>query len=258
VHQSELEKLAEAQLVFEGLLGQSIAEYGADSEQAIAPMFYLGEVLVVCGRYKEAESIRRRLVELAMKLNVPLDSLTLRGLLSLGGDLINQGRGNEASLYVSEALGGRKKVLGERHPNALHAATQLSCCMPAKKLADAVQLAREATADLLDTAGEDHEYTYEAMKVLGGLLWKQGKFDEAEIVLRNALEIGRRKGEASAPSTSTNMEYLALVLRDKGLLDEAEKYANIIVAGRINRHGSQHPHVLTSINLLRSRLGFNT
>ena len=43
-----------------------------------------------------------------------------------------------------------------------------------------------------------------------------------------------------------------MVLRDKGLLDEAEKYANMAIAGKVELLGSQHAEILSSVGILRS------
>jgi tetratricopeptide (TPR) repeat protein len=83
------------------------------------------------------------------------------------------------------------------------------------------------------------------MSNLGNVLRAQGKLAEAEPLLREALEVFRRKLGNEHPGTLKSINYLGLLLRAQGEYDEAEALLREALEGRRRQLGDEHPITLT-------------
>ncbi|KAI1846943.1 hypothetical protein JX265_014012 [Neoarthrinium moseri] len=89
--------------------------------------------------------------------------------------------------------------------------------------------------------------TLMSVGILAGVLRFQGKYEEAEVMNRRALD-GREKAlGADHPSTLTSVGNLALVLGDQGKYEEAEVMNRRALDGSEKALGADHPDTLTSI-----------
>ncbi|KAG1657909.1 hypothetical protein FOA52_005810 [Chlamydomonas sp. UWO 241] len=114
----------------------------------------------------------------------------------------------------------------------------------------ALQLSKSALALTEKFRGAGHPDTLSSVVTLALLLHDQGKFDEAEPLLRRALA-GR--DEALGPThrdTLTSVTSLALLLHDQDKLDEAEPLYRRALAGCEKALGPTHPYTLTGIHNL--------
>ncbi|KAF1971389.1 hypothetical protein BU23DRAFT_600259 [Bimuria novae-zelandiae CBS 107.79] len=81
---------------------------------------------------------------------------------------------------------------------------------------------------------------------VGKLLRNEGKYNEAVISYRRALEGSEKQLGVQHPDTLTSVSNLALVLRAQGKYDEAENLHRRALEGREKELGVQHPDTLTS------------
>jgi tetratricopeptide (TPR) repeat protein len=89
---------------------------------------------------------------------------------------------------------------------------------------------------------------------IGSCLGSDGRYGEAEIVFRNALEIRERACGLEHPDTLTSISLLGLVLAGQGKYKEAEAMHRLALQGHEKALGPEHPDTLTSISLLGSVL----
>jgi len=89
---------------------------------------------------------------------------------------------------------------------------------------------------------------------LARLLYDQGKLDEAEPLMREALEMKRRTLGDSHPDTLSSINNLGLLLKGQGKLSEAEPLMREALEGKRRTLGDLHPSTLGSINNLASFL----
>ena len=117
---------------------------------------------------------------------------------NLANLLMEQGGEKEAEHLYREALGGRRRVLGNEHPSTLVSINNLGSLLQAQgKLADAEALCREALAGQRRVLGNEHPNTLSVIGNLGTLLQKLGQLDAAECVLR-ACQVHVAGGDTAA------------------------------------------------------------
>ena len=88
------------------------------------------------------------------------------------------------------------------------------------------------------------------LSTLGTELQVQGKYDEAEPMYREALEVARAALGSRHPHTLTSTNNLGLLLHDKGDLAAAEPLYREAVEGLRETLGNRHQDTLTTINNL--------
>jgi hypothetical protein len=92
-----------------------------------------------------------------------------------------------------EALGVRRRVLGEEHPDTLRSAGNLASSLSRQgKYAVAERIGRDALGVRRRVQGEEHPETLASAGNLATTLANQDKFSEAEEMLQAALEAYRR------------------------------------------------------------------
>ncbi len=89
-----------------------------------------------------------------------------------------------------------------------------------------------------------------AMSSLGAVLFFQGRLEESEAVLREALARQSRAYGHDDPVTLETSGTLAAVLRDQGELAEAERMQRHVLARLSGRYGEDHPRTLVARLLL--------
>ena len=102
--------------------------------------------------------------------------------------------------------------------------------------------------------GVDHPDTLISVNSLGGLLEKQGKLEEAEVLYRRSLEGRERVLGVDHPNTLTSVNNLGVLLEDQGKLEEAEVLYRRALEGRERVLGVDAPETLRSVNNLGTLL----
>jgi tetratricopeptide (TPR) repeat protein len=89
---------------------------------------------------------------------------------------------------------------------------------------------------------------------IGSCLQSDGRYGEAEIVIRNVLEMRERACGLEDADTLTSISNLGSVLVDQGKYEEAKAMHRQALQGREKTLGPEHPDTLTSISNLGSVL----
>ena len=162
--------------------------------------------------------------------------------------LKDQGKLSEAEPLYREALAGRRKALGDDHPDTLGSVNNFACLLQDQgKLSEAEPLYRKALAGRRKALGDDHPDTLTSLSNFAILLKAQGKLSEAEPLYRDALA-GRRKALGNEhPDTLRSVGNFAILLSDQGKLSEAEPLYREALAGRRMALGDDHPSTQQSI-----------
>ncbi|KAM0702907.1 hypothetical protein Q7P35_010339 [Cladosporium inversicolor] len=98
--------------------------------------------------------------------------------------------------------------------------------------------------------GPTHPDTLTSVSNLGSVLQKQGKYEEAEKLFRQALKGYEKALGLTHPYTLTSLSNLGLVLGSQGKYEVAEKLFRQALEGREKALGPTHPDTLTSVNNL--------
>ncbi|KAL1495725.1 hypothetical protein AB1Y20_016592 [Prymnesium parvum] len=131
----------------------------------------------------------------------------------------------------------------ERHEGGVGAITASVCQALRTWLAD------EGRAALARLPKEERGTSLLIAK-LGMLLEAQGRLDEAEVLLREALEASRETLGNHHPNTLISINNLGSLLQDQGRLDEAGVLFREALEARRETLGNRHPDTLTSLNNL--------
>jgi tetratricopeptide (TPR) repeat protein len=104
--------------------------------------------------------------------------------------------------------------------------------------------------------GQNREDNVELLHKLGMCLLSDGRFDEAESYLLEAMEIRKRTLGEEHSSTLTGVNNLAMVLQNQGKYEAAEEMNRRALEGREKLLGKEHPDTLTSVGDLAMALYF--
>lgn len=194
----------------------------------------LAGMLKTMGRYGEAEQLYREALEIRRKTG-PANSRQLAESLNNLAELARTiGRYGEAEQLYREALEIRRKI-------ALPADISGQDSAPLKDL-------------LRFFENRDHQELAGSLNNLAVLLQTTGRYDEAEPLYREALEIGR-KALPAGPNIAKGLINLGLLLKTTGRYGEAEPlYREALEIGRKALSTGQPEIVIANLNNLGNLL----
>ena len=97
---------------------------------------------------------------------------------------------------------------------------------------------------------KDEKGLLRSLDALAVVLWRQGKYEDAEHTSQRALEGREEVLGKEHPSTLTSVSNLALVLKDQGKYEAAEEMNRRALEGTEKVLGKEHPNTLTSVSNL--------
>jgi len=158
-----------------------------DFLDALRPVDGVARDLDSLGRYREAETLHRQVVEACVRLLGDEHSGTLAAKNSLADNLYCQGKYRDAEVLHREVLEVRRRVQGDAHADTLASKECLADDLYWQgKHAEAEPLYKEAFENRRGLLGEQHPQTLRAMKGLVSALEAQGRKAEAEAILRSS------------------------------------------------------------------------
>jgi non-specific serine/threonine protein kinase/serine/threonine-protein kinase len=118
----------------------------------------------------------------------------------------------------------------------------------------AYELARKALDSRQRLLGPSDARTLESRSLLGWILERQGKPDDAEKLEREALEGERKKLGPEDPLTLESMDHLAVIMQAQGHFEEEEKLEREVVSIAARKQGQESPQTLRAMNNLGAAL----
>ena len=210
-----------------------------------------------CGECKDEyrDALSLELLRARLQAERADGEVTVFTLDTLGTELQDQGKFDEAEPLYREAVKVSRETVGDRHPDTLVYINNLGALLYAKgNLAAAEPLIREALEVQRETVGDRHPDTLGSINNLGTLLKAKGDLDAAEPLYREALEVLRETLGNQHPSTLTSINNLGLLLEAKGDLAAAEPLCREALEGLRETLGDRHPSTLAPINNLGTLL----
>jgi tetratricopeptide (TPR) repeat protein len=173
--------------------------------------------------------------------------------------LLSRGQPASARPLFERALGLRRCMLGEDHPDTLKSADSLSLNL--RELGQYEQ-ARELGEDTLTRScrvlGDDHPHTLHSAFVLALTLWDLGQYEPAHQLAEDTFTRMRRGLGDDHPHTLHSAFVLALALWELGQYEPARQLAEDALTRSRRVLGDDHPDTLDLTNALalaRSGLG---
>jgi eukaryotic-like serine/threonine-protein kinase len=170
----------------------------------------------------EAERLAREAIVI-YDVVVPDSNLGALAQRQLGMVLFAQNRLNEAAVQLSEALQRFTRTLGENTPSVANTLDALAQIKQAQgELSQAEGFARRAVAASATLGGNRSLDTAYGRTVLGSILARRSKFDEAEKELRQALDVYDTELPPDHQYVASGEHWLGEILLATGRLTEAE------------------------------------
>ena len=189
------QKLAQAEPLFRETLELRRRVLGPDHSDTLASTNNMAGLLMLRGDLKEAAVYAKEALDIRRRTlgnDAPdtLDSMNnMSVLLEQEGNLV------EAEEYIREALTRSRRVRGADHPTTLLFLRTLAGIQRDLQEDREAELAfREVLDGQRRVLGPDHRDTLETRSMLGDVLRKQGKLTEAEIELGDSLERQTKSG----------------------------------------------------------------
>ena len=237
-------------------------------EQALALIDKNAEALTWCdaagsyenalarmGRYAEAESLARELVETRTRLQGKENPGTLKSVGNLANVLLARGDVAGAEALYRQDLQTAESTLGKDHPITLATVNNLATLLQAKgDLPGAEALFRRCLETRERTLGKEDPLTLGSVNSLAFLLYSKGDLAAAEPLFRRALEAQERTLGKDHPETLMTVGNLGSLLYAKGDYAGAELFFRRALDTMERTLGPEHPLTLGSVSNLAQLL----
>ena len=170
------------------------------------------------GRYDEAFTLLRQTLNVLEKSSGPEHPRTASALASLGNLFAAQGKYPEAVDYTQRALAIYRKTFGENSPRLYESQTLLArWAIKQGQLDPALAFARQAFEAV--RSGKDAARQAESHRLVGEVLYRQGRFEDARTMHQAGLDLCDKK--RCDPSLPALLAATADDLRELGRAKEA-------------------------------------
>jgi non-specific serine/threonine protein kinase/serine/threonine-protein kinase len=187
-------RFAEAEALDTKALEASRRVLGAEHPHTLTGMGNLANTYYVQGKYGQAEKLQRERLEASRRVLGSDHPDTLYALLGLGMNLRDQGRYADAAPLLTQALEGGRRKLGPDHPATLRAMQELAVLEDEQsKLPEAEQHYAQLLTARRRGPSPDHPQVAAVLALFGRNLVKQGKYAQAEPLVREGLKIYESK-----------------------------------------------------------------
>jgi serine/threonine protein kinase/tetratricopeptide (TPR) repeat protein len=192
-----------------------------DSQPAARTMMRLSGALLERGQLAAAEPLARGAYEMTKRLVGPVNPQVGESLITLAQIVNATGRGEEAERLFLEATQIFRETLGPEHPMVALGLQHTARIRFARgDLNGADRLAREALVLQRRVFGIA---TAESLIILARISRQEGRLEEAETLMRDALRARREGfGNLAHPSVEQTLMELAELLSERGNAAEAE------------------------------------
>lgn len=230
-------------------------QYSSTSDQLASYLTDLGKAARKASRFKQAEPLLRRALNIVEELYGPIDPKIAAALSNLATMLTDTKRYQEAETLYRRALDIFETALGPASAEVAVTLNNLAELLrKSGSLAEAETLYRRAIS--IDEAiyGYGHSRVATGLNNLAELLRDCGNFSDAETLYRRALAIDEAEFGSSHPKIAVKLNNLASLLRESGRFVEAEPLFRRALAIDETNYGSDSVRVATKLNNLAGLL----
>lgn len=197
------------------------------------------------GRYKEAEKINWRVIELRKTLLGPENSSTLTSMNNLAGVLFDQGKYEEAEEMHRRVIRLQEIVLGPEHHGTLTSMNNLAIVLNNQGRGKEAEEIYQRVIRLREKVlGSEHPSTLTSMNNLASVLCNQGKHKEAEEIYQRVIRFREIVLGPEHPDTLTSIYSLAQLLYSRHEYDNAAVLYEKAILGYKKGLRIDHPTTL--------------
>ena len=217
---------------------------GSEHPSTIITYSNLSGLLCRLGKYEEAEALQRNQLRLSSKILGPNHPTTLWCIRSLTAVLFNQEKFSQAELLLHEELGKRQDLIDDDMPDVLLLVDLHG--QVCKRLEEAEKIFQKAIDGFSKRFGPNDVRALKSRHGLAGVFLKQGKYEEAEIVLLDVLRKRQDVLGKTHEETLATGALLGLTLYCAKRYHEAEIVFLQILAYKEDTLGSAHHSTLAT------------
>ena len=204
-----------------------------------------GWYLKGCGRYIEAEQLRRTILAESERFFGAEDLHTVNAMDDLAWICLFQGRYSEAELLLDRVLRTRKKSLGSEHRETLASMSRLAFARYYQHRYDnAEELLKQTLRIQEPQLGLEDLDTLHTTYLLARVYLSLQRFGDAELIFKRVLSVQKKILGPDHIDTLATMHELALVFDAQHRYDDAEELFTQVLLGKEKVYGSGHPETL--------------
>lgn len=179
----------------------------------------------------------------------PVIEATVRD--TIGQTYLQLGIYEPAELHLVRALDLRREHLGPIHPSTLNSTANVAALrFDQGRLAESVELSREAIGIQEQLLGPTHLDTLRSKIQLVSTLWRMGRADESETLCAEALQQATDALGEDDPTTLVAENTLAILTAERGDYQQSQELLSHVVEVNRRSKGETHPDTLTGLNNL--------
>ncbi len=236
-------------------LAEKFTNRSRDLQQWVTLQHEIANLLVVEGKYAEAQALFRSVIELRSGALGPEHPDTLDSRHRLIYALTRQSKYSEAEAEARQVLQLREKILGSESPETLDSRYSLAdALVDQSKYTEGEMLYRQLVQTEEKLLGPEHPRTIVARLGLATALSGQGKSAEAEPLYREVIKLDEKVYGGNHPNTLIARQNLATALQADGNYGEAEAQYRDVISRQEKQVGAGHPDTLISRNNLAELL----
>jgi len=196
---------------------------GAEHPETLVTMLALGSLYTLAGKSPQAEALDAQLLEIRRRVSGREHPDTLKVMNNLALDYQDEGKYEQAEALFRDLVEIRRRVLGPDHPDTA-----------------------KTINNLRRVLGPDHPDLTMNMNNLVVIDVEQGKYETAETLAKQVVEMRRRLLGPEHPDTLQSLHNLAWVEYKQGRYAESEAVYTQTVDLRRRVLGPEHPKTLLS------------
>jgi eukaryotic-like serine/threonine-protein kinase len=213
---------------------------GSHDPEALAAASDLGALYERLGRYAEAETILREVLEVRVATLGEEHPDSLAAMNRLGDLMWSQGRFDELERLDRRTLEIRRRLFGDEHPDTLKSLNGLAATLFTRgHYTEAAQIFEQSLAVGRRILGEQHPHTLGLANNLAATYLELGRYGEAESLLREVIAGRTRVLGESHEQTAMSVHNLGVTLAEQARWGEAEEQLRHAVAVRETIPGDQ-------------------
>jgi tetratricopeptide (TPR) repeat protein len=229
--------------------------FGENTVEVVDCLNACFEALYTLGRYDEAESVCKRVIQLCRKKLQGSDTRIATSLHNLARVLKERGDFSNAMEYYAEALAMREKLFGIEHDQTL--VTMNDIAVLSDQLGQtqkAIEQYKKILAIREKISGSEHKETLITTNNLAVCLKNIGCIDESNQLFTQVLIIRERILEKNHPDIAHSLNDLGNALNQQGKFEEAERHYRRAIMIREHIFGTNHIVCSTSYHNLSDLL----
>jgi tetratricopeptide (TPR) repeat protein len=219
-----------------------------DEEQHAGNMGALAHTYHHLGKYKEAESLYTKVLEIARRERGE-DYIRFYPMVAcnLARVYADQGRYDEAEQLFRKTL-ETVEWDAESRWRLVYTADLANMYRDQGRYGQAEQLLAKTLETERRVLGDGHKLTLQSIYVLGRVYTAQTRYEDAKGLLNEGLKLGRQHLRELHPATLRFVNALAVLHTKQGNYAEAEAFFDEALKGRQRELGDDHPETLESKN----------